>query len=131
MFGVLYHLESPLQVITRLAPCIRRVAIVETRVASGDGLACYLHQELVGDDHNAARVVAVPTFPAFVTMFDVAGLPFTYVPEFEPHHEQWDPAQFPNGLRKTFVVCREPISVPGFHRVTGREPIRKWDPIPG
>ena len=129
IFGVLYHLESPLQVISRLAPCIGRVAIVETRVASGDALACYLHREFAGDDQNTALIVAVPTFPAFVTIFASAGLPYTYLPDFEPRHEQWNPAQFPNGLRKTFIVCREPITVPGFHRVCAKEPIQKWEPI--
>jgi hypothetical protein len=130
MFGVLYHLESPLQVISRLAPCIGRVAIVETRVATGNALACYLHRESVAaSDHNTAPIVAVPTFSALVAIFGSAGLPYTYLPDFEPCHEQWDPVQFPNGLRKTFVACREPMTVPGFHAVPVKEPIRKWEPI--
>jgi SAM-dependent methyltransferase len=131
MFGLLYHLQSPLQVISRLAPCIGRVAIVETRVAAGDALACYLHREFAGDDQNTASIVAVPTFSALVTMFASFGLPYAYLPDFQPCHEQWDPEQFQNGLRKQFVVCRRSIAAPGLLRVEAKEPTVKWQPIVG
>jgi SAM-dependent methyltransferase len=81
MFGLLYHLQSPLQVSSRLAPCIGRVAIVETRVAAGNALACYLHREFAGDDQNSAPLVAVPTFSALITRFASFGLPYTYLPD--------------------------------------------------
>ncbi len=42
MFGILYHLQSPLQTILRLSKTIGRLGIVETRVAPGTSMACYL-----------------------------------------------------------------------------------------
>lgn len=129
VFGLLYHLQSPLQVISRLAPCIERVAIVETRVAPGNAPACYLHRESAGDDQNQASIVAVPTFSALITLFAGFGLPYAYLPDFQPTHEQWDPAQFQNGIRKNFIVCRAPIAVPGLCPVQSKGPIVKWQPI--
>jgi SAM-dependent methyltransferase len=129
MFGLLYHLESPLQVISRLAPCIGEVAFVGTRVAQGTSMACYLHQEFQGDDQGKASCVAVPTFPAVTAMFAISGFSHIYLPDFQPEHPQWDPAQFQNGLRKQFIVSREPLTVPGFQLVQAPEPIRKWEPM--
>ena len=129
MFGLLYHLESPLQVISRLAPCISEVAFVGTRVAQGTAMACYLHQEFQGDDQGKASLVAVPTFPAVTAMFACSGFSHIYVPDFQPAHSQWDQAQCQNGLRKQFVVSREPITVPEFQLIQVPEPIRKWEPI--
>jgi SAM-dependent methyltransferase len=129
MFGLLYHLESPLQVIRRLAPCIGRVAIVETRVAQGNALSCYLHNEYMGDDQNAARIVAVPTLPAVLGMFSWFGLPYAYLPDDQLSHDQWDLMKFPNGVRRQFIVAREEIQLPGFTGVEAPKPLEKWRPI--
>jgi SAM-dependent methyltransferase len=129
MFGLLYHLESPLQVIRRLAPCIGRVAIVETRGAQGNAIACYLHREYEGADQNSARIVAVPTFPALVGMFAWSGIPYVYDTDHQPVHEQWDVSRYPNGVRRQLVVSRDEILVPGFIRLETPEPVQKWQPI--
>jgi SAM-dependent methyltransferase len=131
MFGLLYHLESPLQAVRQLAPCIGQVAIVETRVAQGNAVGCYFHREHLGDDQNAARIVAVPTFPALAGMFSWSGVPYVYVTEDQPVHEQWDSRRYPNGVRRQFIIAREEIVLPGFTRVEAPEPLQKWQPIPG
>ncbi len=126
MFGLLYHLQSPLQVILRLAPCIRRVGLIGTRVAPGDALACYFYKEFEGDDQNEARIVVVPTFAAVAGTFAWAGLQHVYLPDFQPCHEQWDPQRYQSGLRRQFVVSREPIPLQGFNRVDTPAPLTKW-----
>jgi SAM-dependent methyltransferase len=129
MFGLLYHLESPLQAIRRVAPCIGRVAIVETRVAQGNAVGCYFHREHLGNEQNTARIVAVPTFPAVAGMFSWYGVPYVYVTEDQPVHEEWDRERYPNGVRRQFIVTREEIVLPGFTRVETPEPLQKWQPI--
>jgi len=129
LFGILYHLQSPLQTILRLKDVIGQIAIIETRVSPGDAMACYLFQENAGDAHNTARVTAVPTLPAFVGMFQAAGFDYIYRPNYQPDHEHWK--ELPNGQRHCFVVSRTPVDVPGWSRLVAPPFIKKWKPIRG
>jgi 2-polyprenyl-3-methyl-5-hydroxy-6-metoxy-1,4-benzoquinol methylase len=110
LFGILYHLQSPLQTILRLKGAIGGVAIVETRVAAGNQMACYLFNEKFGPTHNLARVTAVPTFPALVNIFKHAGFEHVYRPIYQPDHPEWRPEQ--NGQRHCFIVSRETANSP-------------------
>jgi len=128
MFGILYHLESPLQTILRLKKTIDRIGIVSTRVAAGEELAMYLFEEKVGVAHNIARTTVVPTFPGIVNIFRDAGFDFIYLPQEQPNNIQWSP-RFGNGRRYSFLVCREPVNVVGWKRVNAKPNLKKWAPI--
>ena len=128
LFGVLYHLQSPLQTILRIRRAIGRVGIVSTRVVSGNEMACYLFSEPQGAAHNTARVTCVPTFPAVISIFSLAGFDHIYYPEEQPDHPQWHP-DFGNGRRHCFVVAREPLDVPRWELLTPLRFLRKWEPI--
>jgi 2-polyprenyl-3-methyl-5-hydroxy-6-metoxy-1,4-benzoquinol methylase len=127
MFGVLYHLQSPLKSILRLAASIGRVGIVETRVAPGNSMACYLFEELLGDCHNTAPVTEVPTLAAIVGIFRHAGFEYIYRPTYQPEHEEWE--QLKNGQRHCFIVSREAINVPLWQRMTIPKFNKKWEPV--
>ncbi len=127
LFGILYHLQSPLQTILNLRNMIGRVGIVSTRTASGDSMACYLHHEFEGAAHNTARVTAVPTLAAYVRMFNYAGFDYVYVPKYQPNHPQW--IMIRNGQRYSFIVSKEPIEGTNWQLVKAPNFINKWDPI--
>ncbi len=127
MFGVLYHLQSPLQTIQRLAESVARVAIISSRVAAGTDMAMYLFREKDGMAHNAARVVAVPTFPALVALFNQAGFDHIYLPNYQPDHPQWSES-FGHGRRVSFVVAKEPITVATWIRIQPQDVLEKWQP---
>lgn len=128
LFGILYHLQSPLQTILRLSNAIGRVGIISTRVASGDEMAMYLFHEYEGESHNTARFTAVPTFPAFVTMLKEAGFECIYLPAMQPDHPQWRP-DFGNGRRYSFVVSREPMAVANWTSLEARDFLKKWESL--
>lgn len=129
LFGILYHLQSPLQTILNLAKSIGRLAIISTRTAPGNEMACYLYQEYQGMAHNHARITAVPTFPALLAMFNQAGFPHIYRPEHQPDHPQWRPDQTPSGLRHCFIISREKwTSTPkDWAKLTPPDAKRKWE----
>jgi SAM-dependent methyltransferase len=128
LFGILYHLESPLQTVQRLSQAIGRVGIVSTRVAEGDEMALYLFHEREGAANNQARVTAVPTFAALLAIFGHAGLPHLYLPSPQVDHPQWR-QDFGNGRRYSIVVSREPIDEPSWQPVDAPDFHVKWEPL--
>jgi SAM-dependent methyltransferase len=130
VFGFLYHVQSPLQTIDRLAQHVNRLCIVSTRVARGDAMACYLYRENKGDAQNSKRVVAVPTVPAVFNIFAEAGFSFQYQVDFQPDHEQWNPSKTPDGLRFSFIASREPMKTPALRRLSAPKPLQKWKNLP-
>jgi hypothetical protein len=127
MFGILYHLQSPLQTILKLSKLIKKIGIVETRVASGNSMACYLFREKEGAHHNLATVTAVPTFPALINIFIHVGLEYIYRPIYQPETHEWQP--YRNGQRHCLIVSREQINVNDWVRIKGTEFLKKWDPM--
>ncbi len=127
VFGILYHLQSPLQTIIRLSKAVGRVGIISTRVASGKEMAMYIYSENQGAANNVARSIAVPTFPAIVSMFSQAGFEFIYLPSAQPEHPEWSPA-YGNGRRYSFIVSREAIAVPNWKLVHTTRFLNKWEP---
>lgn len=128
MFGILYHLQSPLQAIDRLSKTIGRIGFISTRAAPGEQMAMYLFEEQEGEAHNNVRTTAVPTFPAIVSIFRSAGFEFIYLPRKQPDHPQWAP-QYGNGRRRSFIVSREAIDVPDWERLEPAKFLVKWKPI--
>lgn len=126
LFGIFYHLQSPLQTINQLAGVIDRYCIVETRVAAGDELACYLYHEVRGPAHNTAPAVLVPTRPAILSLFATAGFTNLYEPAWPVEHEQWDPQHTPDGLRCTFIAARSPLDHGDRRRLSSPSPVYKW-----
>ena len=126
VFGFLYHIQSPLQTIDRLAQHVNRLCIVSTRVARGDAMACYLYRENEGDGQNLKRVIAVPTVPAIINIFAEAGFGFQYQVDPQPDHEQWDPSKTPDGLRFSFIASREPMNTAALRRLRAPKPLQKW-----
>jgi SAM-dependent methyltransferase len=125
MFGVLYHLQSPLTAVARLARSVGRVGVVSTRVAAGDEPALYLFRENEGPAHNTARLTAVPTLPALLTLFREAGLDHAYLPADQPDHPEWKLSG--HGRRVSFVVARESLMDPRWRPLSGPPPLRKWE----
>ena len=128
MFGILYHLQSPLQTIIRMSKAVGRVGVISTRVASGNEMAMYLYSENQGAANNVARSIAVPTFPAIVSMFNQAGFKFIYLPSVQPKHPEWN-SVYGNGRRYSFVVSREEIAVPTWRLVNAPTFLTKWAPM--
>lgn len=124
MFGILYHLQSPLQSIHRLVQAIGKIGIVETRVAAGEEMACYLFEEKLGLAHNTARVTSVPTFSALVQMFHHSGIKYIFLPDTQPDHPQWRMAG--HGRRYCLIVSREKLSVEGWQAVEASRFLNKW-----
>ncbi|MGF1581801.1 MAG: class I SAM-dependent methyltransferase [Gemmataceae bacterium] len=130
MFGVLYHLQSPLQTIWRLAKSVGRLAIISTRVAAGTDMSMYLFREKEGMAHNATPVVAVPTFPAFLALFAQVGFDYIYLPDVQPKHPQWSEERS-HGKRVSFLAAREPMSVATWRRIEPPSVLEKWEQASG
>jgi SAM-dependent methyltransferase len=128
LFGVLYHLQSPLQTIMRLRESVGRVAVVSSRFAEGDFPAMYLFSEKVGQAHNDARVVTVPTLSAMISILNSAGFDFVYIPRRQPEHEQYR-KRFGNGYRACLVCARERIDVAEWDLAPRVPPFEKWRPL--
>lgn len=127
VFGVLYHLQSPLTAILQLGEAVGRVGIISTRAAAGDEPALHLFREHRGVAHNRADAAAVPTLPAYVAMFRLAGFEYIYLPEPQPDHPEWRIPANRHGRRYAFVVAREPIAAAGWRPLVAEPLPVKWD----
>jgi SAM-dependent methyltransferase len=126
LFGILYHLQSPLTAVQYLGNAVGRVALVSTRVVAGRETSLHLFQENGGPAHNRARVTAVPTLPALVALFQLAGLDHLYLPDEQPDHPEWRIPANRHGKRYSFVAAREPIAVAGWRRWPAATIPKKW-----
>jgi len=127
MFGILYHLESPLQTIRHISQTVGRVGIISTRVAAGNAMAAYYFSEKQGVAHNTASVTAIPTFPALIRIFHEAGFTHIYRPEIQPDHPQWLPRNpICHGQRQSFIVAREKLDVTNWQRLKADNFLKKW-----
>jgi SAM-dependent methyltransferase len=126
LFGILYHLQSPLTALPRLGDAVGRVAVVSTRVAAGHEMTLHLFRENHGLAHNEASVTAVPTFPALVALFHLAGLDHVYLPDEQPYHPEWHVSADTPGKRVSFLAAREPLPVTGWRRLSAAAIPRKW-----
>jgi SAM-dependent methyltransferase len=128
LFGILYHLQSPLTALPRLAAAIGRIGIVSTRVAAGRQMMLHLFRENRGPAHNRAAVTAVPTLPALVAIFHLSGLEYVYLPDEQPDHPEWQVSSNTHGRRYSLVVAREPLPIAGWRRLPAYEVPPKWGP---
>jgi 2-polyprenyl-3-methyl-5-hydroxy-6-metoxy-1,4-benzoquinol methylase len=124
LFGILYHLQSPQQTLQRLARYVGQVAMVSTRTAPGHDMAGYYYYEKVGEAHNTARVTCVPTLPALVSLFQLAGFEYIYRPDEQPDHPQW--AENAPGQRHSLVVSRLPIDRVAWRQLSPAPFLKKW-----
>jgi len=125
MFGILYHLESPLQTIRKLRRSIGKIGVIESRVSPGSEMACYLFKEKTGEAHNKARVVSVPTYPALIRMFNYSGFKYIYRPNRQPDHPQWNNPQ--NGERHCFIASRTKLEIEDWPLVNVSTFLNKWE----
>ncbi len=130
IFGILYHLQAPLQAIRQLARSVGRLAVLSVRMAPGESMACYVYREKEGLAHNVAPLVLVPTLPALVAMLHAAGLTHVYKPKEQPRHEQWDLAAMPHCPRHSLVAAREPIGVDDWRLLEPPPALTKWQALP-
>jgi SAM-dependent methyltransferase len=119
-FGLLYHLESPVAALRRLAVICRRFMVIETMVCDSSQPIMVLADETRAASQALAGLGCRPS-PSFLALaLNRVGMPYVYGASNPPDHPDFqfswrdnlDIVRGPHSLRSIFVASREPIDTP-------------------
>lgn len=109
-FGLLYHLEYPLQFLSKIAPLVSEYLLLETFVSStvqeNDEVAGFDSMSLSG---RATVLRREDIFYALRQLF-----PYVYVPKTQPNHDQFEIDWTKKDIkaRAFFIASRNPLTSP-------------------
>jgi FkbM family methyltransferase len=116
--GLLYHTDSPVQALRRLASVCQGQLVIETMVCDADRAVMLLHDE-AGSANQALAGLGCRPSPSFVAMaLDRLGFPYVYGTTMPPQHVdfqfEWrnnlDARRDGANLRCMFVASRTPLT---------------------
>jgi hypothetical protein len=88
-YGTLYHLERPAAAIAWMARCAKRMLLLETCVAAGEGDRLHPFDEQPGAPENAASGHGCRPTRSWVRRELAARFSHVYVPLTQPSHEEF------------------------------------------
>ncbi len=125
-FGLLYHLENPLQAIRNLAAITEKCLVLESMCVPQERCSMLLRQEPRQDDQSLAEMALYPSETSLAKMLYRAGFAKVYrvtpLPDHDDFHETREHAQ----RRTVLLASRTPIDVASFRLVL--EPQETLDP---
>jgi SAM-dependent methyltransferase len=131
-FGLLYHLENPLQTIRLLRALTKTLLLVEGVIFPGTEPIMALIDEEPLEDQGLRHVAFYPTEACLIKMFYRAGFPFVYWLTSQPKHSEYNSS--PDGRRIRTMLAASLVAVESAKLRLMPEPsshIRPWDSSSG
>lgn len=131
-FGLLYHLENPLQAIRNLRALTKSILLIEAVTFPGTEPIMALIDEEVLEDQGLRHFAFYPTEACLIKMFYRAGFCHVYGLIIQPQHPGYHSAAGARRTRTVLAASLKPLQSEMLHRIS--EPaslIRPWDPESG
>lgn len=125
-FGLLYHLESPLQAVRNLSAITEKCLLLESMCLPEERCSLLLRQEPRQDDQSLTEMACYPSESTLVRMLYRAGFAKVYRATPLPDHEDFHETREHKQRRTVLLASRVPIDVAGFRLVL--EPPEMEDP---
>jgi FkbM family methyltransferase len=125
-FGLLYHLENPLQAVRNLHAITEKCLLLESMCLPGESCTLLLRQEARQDDQSLREMACYPSEGSLVKMLYRARFAKVYRVTPLPNHDDfWETAE--HTQRRTVLLASSiPIEVAGFRLLI--EPQETEDP---
>lgn len=125
-FGLLYHLENPLQAIRNLRAITEKCLVLESMCLPEERCSLLLRQEPRQDDQSLTEIACYPSESSLAKMLYRAGFAKVYRVTSLPDHDDFRETREHAQRRTVLVASRAPIEVAGFRLVL--EPQETEDP---
>ncbi len=111
-FGLLYHLENPLQTLRNLCPLTDKLLLIESACIPGEVPILYLRDEVELEDQGIRCLVSYPSEGCLIKMGYRAGFPFVYRFTSLPVHEDFQVTLGRKRARTMLAASKVPLSFP-------------------
>lgn len=125
-FGLLYHLENPVQAIRNLRAIAEKCLVLESMCLPEECCSLLLRPEPRQDDQSITEMACYPTESSLVKMLYRAGFAKVYRVTPLPDHDDFRETREHRQRRTVLVASRTPIDVAGFRLLL--EPQETEDP---
>lgn len=125
-FGLLYHLENPLQAIRNLGAITEKCLVLESMCLPDERCSLLLREEPWQDDQSLTEMACYPSESSLVKMLYHAGFAKVYRLTPPPDHDDFRETLEHKQRRTVLVASYVPIDVAGFRLVL--EPMETQDP---
>lgn len=125
-FGLLYHLENPLQAIRNLRAITEKCLVLESMCLPEERCSLLLRQEPRQDDQSLTELACYPSESSLVKMLYRAGFSKVYRVTPLPDHDDFRETSDHTQRRTVLLASQMPIDVAGFRLVL--EPVETQDP---
>ena len=125
-FGLLYHLENPLQAIRNLRTITEKCLVLESMCLPEESCSLLLREEPRQDDQSLTEMACYPSESSLVKMLYRAGFAKVYRVTPLPDHDDFRETREHRQRRTVLVASSTPIDVAGFRLVL--EPPEIEDP---
>jgi SAM-dependent methyltransferase len=128
-YGTLYHLDQPARAIGWMGSCTRELLLLETCVASGEGIELYPFADSPGPEYAVDGHGCRPT-RSWVREELSRSFPHVYCTLTQPWHEEfpldWHAVELENDplIRAVFVASRAPLDHPALTETIPARQIR-------
>jgi SAM-dependent methyltransferase len=131
-FGLLYHLENPLQALRHLHAMTRHLLFVEGVIFPGDEPTMALVEEEIHEDQGLNHIAFYPTEACLVKMMYRCGFETVYGLAEQPKHPDYHCNGDARRVRTVLLGARSPIASRLLVGMRERStPIRPWDSLSG
>jgi FkbM family methyltransferase len=125
-FGLLYHLENPLQAIRNLRSLTKKGLLLESMCLPDGRCTLLLRQEPRRDDQSLAQIACYPSEAGLVRMLYRAGFAKVYRVMLLPDHEDFRETREHAQRRTVLLASLLPVDLAGFRLLP--EPQETEDP---
>jgi len=130
-FGLLYHLENPLQAIRNLRAITEKCLLLESMCLPGQKCSLLLRQEPQQEDQSLSEIACYASESGLVKMLYRAGFAKVYRVVTLPDHDDFRETREHRQRRTVLLASLVPIDVAGFRLVLEpQEAADPWAKIP-
>jgi len=131
-FGLLYHLENPLQAIRNLRALTKSVLLVESVTFPGSEPIMALIDEEIFEDQGLQHFAFYPTEACLIKMFYRAGFSHVYGLTNQPKHPHYHASAGARRTRTMLAASLRPLQSEMLQLISEpASPVRPWDPASG
>lgn len=113
-FGLLYHLENPLQAIRNLRAITGKCLLLESMCLPEERCTLLLRQEPQQDDQSLTEIACYPSEGSLVKMLYRAGFAKVYRVTLLPNHDDFRETREHSQRRTLLLASMTPIDIAGF-----------------
>ena len=116
-FGLLYHLENPMQAIRNLSAITEKCLVLESMCLPEECCSLLLRQEPRQDDQSLTEIACYPSESSLVKMLYRAGFAKVHRVTPLPDHDDFRETREHTQRRTVLLASRVPIDVAGFRLI--------------